>query len=55
MTHHATGTFEVKLNPREDEGLDAGLGRMSIDKQFHELLHAGREYLNRRHNREVGF
>ncbi len=36
MTHHASGSFEVKLNPlplhwQEDT---AGLGRMSIDKQF---------------------
>ena len=33
MTNHATGTFEVKLNP-QDEGPDAPVGRMSIDKQF---------------------
>jgi len=36
VTHHASGSFEVKLNPlplhwQEDT---AGLGRMSIDKQF---------------------
>lgn len=31
MSHRATGTFEVKLNP-QDEG--APVGRMSIDKQF---------------------
>lgn len=33
MTNRATGTFEVKLNP-QDEGPDAPVGRMSIDKQF---------------------
>jgi hypothetical protein len=36
VTSHASGTFEVKLTPQRDEGgADAGLGRMSIDKQFH--------------------
>jgi len=36
VTSHASGTFEVKLTPQKDEGgADAGLGRMSIDKQFH--------------------
>lgn len=30
--NHARGTFEVKLAP---QGGEAGLGRMSIDKQFH--------------------
>ena len=34
MTQRATGTFEVKLNP-ENDGPDAPVGRMSIDKQFH--------------------
>jgi len=34
MTQRATGTFEVKLNPQND-GPDAPVGRMSIDKQFH--------------------
>lgn len=33
MSHRATGTFEVKLNP-QDEGAGAPVGRMSIDKQF---------------------
>jgi Protein of unknown function (DUF3224) len=32
---HATGTFDVKLTPQSPEESDAGLGRMSIDKQFH--------------------
>jgi Protein of unknown function (DUF3224) len=33
---HATGTFEVKLNPMapEDETGGAGIGRLSINKQF---------------------
>ncbi len=32
--HMASGTFEVKLLPRQDEGGDPGLGRMTIDKTF---------------------
>jgi len=37
MTTHASGTFEVKLNPLPayNTSADAKLGRMSIDKQFH--------------------
>lgn len=37
MTNHASGTFEVKLNPQAAEaGVgDPTVGRMSIDKQFH--------------------
>ena len=37
MTKHATGTFEVKLNPQavEEKVGDPTVGRMSIDKQFH--------------------
>ena len=42
MKHHASGPFEVSLKPldpyNKDEG--AGLGRMSIDKQFHGALEA---------------
>ena len=34
MNHQATGTFEVKLTP-QDDGANAPIGRMSIDKQFH--------------------
>jgi Protein of unknown function (DUF3224) len=34
MTNRASGTFEVKLNP-QDDGPDAPIGRMTIDKQFH--------------------
>jgi len=36
VTSHASGTFEVKLTPQAvEDGADAGLGRMTIDKQFH--------------------
>jgi hypothetical protein len=35
QTMHGSGTFEVKLVPQSAEEGDAGLGRMSIDKQFH--------------------
>ncbi len=35
VTNHAIGTFEVKLTPQPDAGVADGLGRMSIDKQFH--------------------
>jgi hypothetical protein len=36
VTKHASGTFEVKLNPESDEGVgDPTVSRMSIDKQFH--------------------
>jgi len=37
VTKHATGTFEVKLNPQavEEKVGDPTVGRMSIDKQFH--------------------
>ena len=35
MTSHASGTFDVKLTPQAaEDGADAGLGRMSIEKQF---------------------
>jgi hypothetical protein len=36
VTKHASGTFEVKLNPQVDEKVgDPTVSRMSIDKQFH--------------------
>jgi hypothetical protein len=35
MTTHATGTFEVKLNPQDDKSDDKTLGRMTIEKQWH--------------------
>lgn len=35
MSKHASGTFEVKLNPQTDDNVgDPTVGRMSIDKQF---------------------
>ncbi len=39
---HASGTFEVKLNPEwtDDKAEGVPLGRMSIDKQFHGDLQA---------------
>jgi hypothetical protein len=43
MTVHAAGTFEVKLaaqRPDSQEAESAGLGRMSIDKQFYGDLEA---------------
>jgi hypothetical protein len=43
MTTHINGTFEVKLNaqkPDNQEAAGAGLGRMSLDKQFHGALEA---------------
>ncbi|MGZ4788786.1 MAG: DUF3224 domain-containing protein [Terriglobales bacterium] len=36
MTHHARGTFDVKLAPLKlENSSDASLARMSINKQFH--------------------
>src|SRR5262245_37034925 len=38
MTTHASGTFEVKVNPQKPDNKEAesaNLSRMSIDKQFH--------------------
>jgi hypothetical protein len=35
MTTRASGTFEVKLTPQAPDGDAPGVGRMSIDKQFH--------------------
>ena len=42
MTKHATGTFEVKMNPQvpEDNVGDPSVGRMSIDKKFRGDLEA---------------
>src|SRR5437588_12508751 len=34
-TMHASGTFDVQLTPQAAEDGDAGLGRMTIEKQFH--------------------
>jgi Protein of unknown function (DUF3224) len=36
--HHVSGSFDVKIEPRSADNAPAresGLGRMSIDKQFH--------------------
>src|ERR1700674_4736268 len=41
MAAHASGPFEVKLNPQSDDKVgDPTVGRMSIDKQFHGDLEA---------------
>jgi hypothetical protein len=41
LTTHASGTFEVKLNPQADDKIgDPTVGRMSIDKQFQGDLEA---------------
>lgn len=42
MTHHATGTFEVKVAPLEPafKAEDNSVGRYSLDKQFHGALEA---------------
>ena len=40
MTSHASGTFEVKLEPEETLDKAAGIARMSISKQFHGDLDA---------------
>ena len=34
MTKHASGEFDVKLNPQTDEKGEPTVGRMSLDKQF---------------------
>jgi hypothetical protein len=51
MTKHASGAFDVKMTPLASEfKADSGLGRMSLDKQYHgdleatgrgEMLYAG--------------
>jgi hypothetical protein len=42
MSFHATGPFEVKIDPQppEEKGGGAAIGRMFIDKQFHGDLDA---------------
>jgi hypothetical protein len=44
MTTHARGTFDVTLKPQAtDQGGDAALARMTIDKQYHgELAGTGK-------------
>jgi Protein of unknown function (DUF3224) len=55
MTSRATGPFHVKLTPQTDDPAEAGLGRMTISKQFHgdlegtsagQMLTAGTEIKN---------
>jgi hypothetical protein len=41
--HHVSGSFEVKIDPQNPDNAaarESGLGRMSIDKQFHGDLEA---------------
>lgn len=42
MNKHASGTFDVKMNPQppDDEVGDPTVGRMALDKQFHGDLEA---------------
>lgn len=42
MTHHARGTFEVKMSaqPAQNDVGDPGIGRMALDKQFRGDLEA---------------
>lgn len=40
MSTQAAGSFDVKVAPVEDKLLEAGLGRMSLDKQYHGDLEA---------------
>ncbi len=40
VTDHAKGSFDVKVTPQQDQGNESGLGRMTIDKQFHGDLEA---------------
>lgn len=37
MSHHATGTFEVKVTPQlsEDKSADPNMGRMTLEKTIH--------------------
>ena len=35
MSTQATGIFEVKLSPQDDQAIGSPFGRMLIDKQFH--------------------
>jgi ketosteroid isomerase-like protein len=40
VTKHASGAFEVKMNPQVDDQGEPTVGRMSLDKQFHGDLEA---------------
>jgi len=35
MTAHATGPFDVKVNPQDDKPEDPLLNRMTLDKHYH--------------------
>ncbi len=40
MTHHASGPFDVKIAPQDDNSDDPLLKRMMLDKQYHGDLEA---------------
>ncbi len=40
MSTHAKGSFDVVMTPQKDEGLDASLGRFTLEKTFHGELEA---------------
>jgi uncharacterized protein DUF3224 len=41
VSNHAEGTFDAKMTPQAaDQGDDSGIGRMTMDKQFHGDLEA---------------
>ena len=41
MTRHASGTFDVKMNPQADDNVgDPTVGRMALEKLFHGDLEA---------------
>jgi len=58
VVHHATGSFDVKIEPQKPDNAPAeasGLGRMSIDKQFHgELEAASKGEMLSLLNRDIG-
>jgi hypothetical protein len=40
MTDHASGPFDVKVVPQDDQSADKLLGRLTLDKQYHGDLDA---------------
>ena len=40
MTNHASGPFDVKVVPQDDQSADQLLGRLTLDKQYHGDLDA---------------
>jgi len=40
VTKHASGPFDVKMNPQTDEAGEPTIGRMTLDKQYHGSLEA---------------